>query len=147
MVVSGSSNSCKTLDSSHIQFSPQNPSFCMVSLDVNYFLKYIFHCGYNLSNFQDPTSDRIQDVLSSCKSPVSKLGLKSVYLIESPNCEVFYPKDYLCLKESYLSHSFEDNQLLIFLENVLMLIFFFIAPKILLSVSGCMDYSSSLISP
>lgn len=54
-------------------------------------------------------------------------------------------KIYLLPKESYLSNSFESNQLLILLVNILMLMFFFIAHEILLSISECMDYWTNQI--
>ena len=112
----------------------------MVSLNVNCFLKYIFHCGYDLSNFQGWIFEQLQDDSSSCKSLVSNLGLECVSFIESWNYEVDCSNNYLSPKESYMSHSFENNKLLNPLVNILMLIFFFIAPEILLTVSEWMDY-------
>lgn len=49
-------------------------------------------------------------------------------------------KDYHWLKDSYLSDSFENNQLLVFLMNVMMLIIFFMERDILFNVIECLIY-------
>lgn len=134
---------------SQICFFPHNPSLCMVSLDENFFLKNVWYVGCDLLNFQDFTSDRIQEYISfhssSCKSLTFNLGLECVSLKESWNYEVDHSKDYLLLKESCLSNLFLNIQLLNLLANVIQKIFPFITLEILLSANECMNYRASQI--
>lgn len=53
-------NSGKPPELSQIWFLSHNPSLYMVSLDVNFFLKYVLYFRCNVSSFQYSTSDYIQ---------------------------------------------------------------------------------------
>ena len=103
MVMLGSRNSCKPPKLSQIWFLSHNLSLCMVSLDVNFLMKNVRYSQRYLSNFQDFTSDKIQEFVivhsSSCKSLTSNLGWESSSLIESWNCEFDHSGEYLFLKE------------------------------------------------
>lgn len=89
-------------------------------------------------------SDQIQYSISvnssPCKALVINLGLECVYLIEAQSYQFYHFKECIWPKESCLSVSFQNSQLLIFLVNAILRIFFFIAPQIPLTNNGCMSY-------
>lgn len=107
-------------------------------------MKDVCYFEYSSFSFQDLFSDRTENSISidhsSCKSLVSNLGLESVPSMDERSCEVDHSKDYLWSKDSYLSHYFESNQLLILLVNILILVIFFMAPDTFFSVNECSCY-------
>lgn len=111
---------------------------------MNSFLKDVRYFEYSSFNFQDFVASQIGHFVSIdhslCKSLISNLGLERIPFMDERSCEIDNCEDYNWSNDSYLSHSFESNQLLSLLANILMLIIFILAPNLLLSIDECLSY-------
>lgn len=99
MLMSGSRESGKIPELSQIRIFSHDYFLCMVSLDVNPFLKDICYFEYGSFNFQDLIFGEIEELVSvsssSCKYLITNSSFKCIPFMDKPSCEVDHSKNYL----------------------------------------------------